>query len=335
MKKTIFSIIVLASFFAFLATSQSNTNRAGGTIPAFSPDVSISQSNRIATLMPNGQISVYLHSSGEVVYMDFDEYLAGVIAAEMPASFELDAIRAQAVAARSFILYRMQIYREHAAPSEHNGADSCTNFAHCVAWISMEDARERWGDNANYYEWRIREAVRSTSGEYMTFNGNVVRAFFFAMSNGWTENVEDVWSEAIPYLRSVESGNYDDLPNFETFAEFSVEEFVNRLRTERPNLLVGEALSTALNEPNRTAGGRVGTIQIGNQTFRGTDIRRVFGLRSADFDISTDDENVYFTVRGFGHGVGMSQRGANRLAQEGMGYREILKIYYTGIEIVR
>jgi len=333
MKKTIFSVIVLVGFFVFLATSQMNANRTNVVIPAFSPEELQPSSGRISALMPDGQMSVYLHLRGEVVYMDFEEYIVGVVAAEMPATFELDALRAQAVAARSFIIYRMQIYHEHGAPTEHHGADSCTNFAHCVAWTSIEDARERWGDNANHFEWRIREAVRSTAGEYLTYNGNVVRAFFFAMSNGHTENVEDVWSETIPYLRSVESGNYDDLPNFETFVEFYVQDFVARLRAERADLLVGPTLSLVLNEPTRTSGGRVDRIQIGNQTFRGIEIRRIFGLRSADFDISTDDENVYFTVRGFGHGVGMSQHGANRLAQNGMDYREILKRYYSGVEI--
>ncbi|MCL2838200.1 MAG: stage II sporulation protein D [Oscillospiraceae bacterium] len=344
MKKTIFSILILVGFgvFLFTVSPQMQAWRVRGNynvIPAIAPEIpqydEPPRSERIANLMPYGKVSVYVHSLGEVVYLDFEEYILGVVAAEMPASFEIAALQAQAIAARSFILYRMQIYRAYGAPSEHHGADSCTNFAHCVAWTSMEAARERWGDRADYYEPRLRYAVESTVGAYMTYNGHVARAFFFAMSSGRTENSEDVWSAAIPYLRSVHSGDYYDLPNFQTYAQFSVAEFVERLRAERAGLLVGHTLSEALGEITRTDGGRVGSIRIGNESFRGTEIRRIFGLRSHNFEVSTDDWYVYFTVRGFGHGVGMSQHGANRLARDGLSYSEILKTYYSGVDITR
>jgi len=342
--KTLFSILICGGFCVFLFTLSPQFNAQQSFAPtqprafptfAAEPTHNFISSDRIARILPDGQISVYIHTTSEVVYMDFEEYITGVLAAEMPASFELDALRAQAVAARSFILYRLQGYRAGTAPPEHNGADSCTNFAHCVAWTSIEDARERWGDNADYFESRIREAVNSTHGEYLTYNGNVARAFFFAMSNGRTENVEDVWNTSIPYLRSVASGDYSDLANFQTYAQIPITEFVERLRNVRPELLVGEKISAALGEITRTYGGRVGTIQIGNQSFRGTEIRQIFALRSADFDIESCDKYIHFTVQGFGHGVGLSQHGANRLAQNGLNYIEILKTYYTGVAIAR
>jgi len=335
MKKAVFTSIIIAGFCVFLLMQSPRFNSSGDELPTFAPDIPppIEQSCLITELLPDGLIYVYFHANGETGYMDFEEYIVGVLAAEMPASFELDALRAQAVAARSFILYRIQVYRAHGTPPEHHGADSCTNFAHCVAWRSIDEARERWGDNADRYESRLREAVESTRGVYMTHDGGVVRAFFFAMSNGRTENVEDVWSANLPYLRSVESVGYEHTANFETQVEIPVTEFVDLLRAERPELLVGGILSEAIGEITHTDGGRVARIQIGNQSFRGVEIRRIFGLRSADFEISTDDEYVYFTVRGFGHGVGMSQHGANALARQGLDWREILMTYYYGVEI--
>ncbi len=259
--------------------------------------------------------------------LPLETYLVGVLAAEMPASYEEEALKAQAVAARSYIISKLD-----SENSDHPNSQVCTDPNHCKGWLSEEDAKSKWKkDDKNKYWKKLTNAVKSTKGEYMTYNAEVVEAFFFASSGGKTENSEDVWSSSRPYLKSVESYGEALSENNVSTATFTHSQFAEKLN---PHLSqpIDPSKPPSISEPVRTEGGSVSTINIGGKTFKGTQLRSIFGLKSANFTITQDSTAVTFTVKGYGHGVGMSQTGANYMAKEGYTYKEILSHYYTDIE---
>lgn len=268
------------------------------------------------------EISVFFKDENKIRTMDIDEYLCGVVAAEMPAEFEKEALKAQAVAARSYAYYR----KENPSP-DHPNATVCTDFTHCKAYKSPEMQKTAWGDNAKKYSDKISEAVYSTSGEIITYNGEVAMAVFHSQSgSGRTENSKDVWGGDVPYLISVESHGEENAPNFYSTQTFSLNEFSQKLN-------VKIAGAGDIGAPILSEGGSVKSITIGGTEFSGREIRNIFSLRSSCFKIIANNENVTFEVTGYGHGVGMSQYGANAMAKEGYGYVDILTHYYTGTRI--
>ena len=290
-------------------------------------------------------VSVFNHRTGEVYYMDLEEYLVGVVFSEMPASFELEALKAQAVAARSYAVYKIMHARAH-EPQHYGGAYVCTDFRHCKAHISFEAAAElhgggNSGGNHNErfgYLWqRVRSAVEATAGEIITYNSEPAIAVFHAMSGSMTEAAENVWGTPVPYLAPVptkESEQRALIRNYETTARFTAEEF-------RSVLINGGFTAELPRNPRRwlegveiNSSGRIAHAAIYGQAVSGVRLRELFGLRSTDFTIElTESGDFIFTVRGHGHGVGMSQYGANLMAMAGRNYSEILKWYYTGIKI--
>ncbi len=274
-----------------------------------------------------GEISVYFKDKGETRSMDVEEYLCGVVAAEMPAEFEKEALKAQAVAARSYAFYR----KENPSP-DHPDAAVCTDFAHCKAYKTGEEQSILWGDKKEEYQEKISDAVYDTAGEIITYNGAVAMAVFHSQSgSGRTENSKDVWGGEVPYLISVESHGEEHAPNFYSTQIVSLKEFKEKLASVKPNI---EIKSTAdISAPILSEGGSVKSINIGGEEFSGREIRSIFALRSSCFKIIADNETVTFEVTGYGHGVGMSQYGANTMAKEGYSYIDILEHYYTGTQI--
>ncbi len=259
-----------------------------------------------------------------------EEYLVGVLAAEMPAEYEAEALKAQAVAARSYIVSRLNTEN-----SEHPKAVVCNNPEHCKAHFDEVTAKSRWkSEKATEYWGKMEKAVSETNGEYMVCEDRVVEAFFFARSSGRTENSEDVWGEERPYLKSVESTEDTNHPEYRSTAEFKTEAARQILAGLNTSIKKGN-IPLAIGEITRTEGGSVDTIEIDGQIFRGNALRAAFGLKSANFSISTSPEGVAFTVFGYGHGVGMSQFGANCMAENGKKYTEILSHYYTNIQIIK
>ncbi|MBR2453100.1 MAG: stage II sporulation protein D [Clostridia bacterium] len=256
-----------------------------------------------------------------------ETYLVGVLAAEMPASYEEEALKAQSVAARSYIISKMG-----GGNPDHPDAQVCTDPNHCKGWLSEEDAKSKWkkGDKNKYWK-KLTNAVKSTKGEYMTYNAEVVEAFFFASSGGKTENSEDVWSSSRPYLRSVESYGEALSENNVSTVTFTRSQFAEKLNPHLSQPL-DPSKSPSISEPQRTEGGSVRSINISDKTFKGTELRSILGLKSANFTITQSSDSITFTVKGYGHGVGMSQTGANYMAKEGHTYKEILSHYYTDIE---
>jgi len=270
-------------------------------------------------------IDVYFALEDKVKTMPSEEYILGVLMAEMPAEFELEALKAQAVAARTYMAQKVKF---SAATAEHRGGEICTDSTHCQAYISVEDAKKKWGKNASLYYKKCKNAVKSTEGVIAVFNGEPIKAVFHAYASGRTEDAEDVWGSKVEYLKSVDSPGDKLAPKFETEVEVSLEEFKDKL-TKAYNVDFSDRL---IGDINRSEGGAVTKIEIGNKTLKGTEIRTLFSLRSGCFDIVTSDDNIVFKVKGYGHGVGMSQYGANYYAKKGYKYEEILSKYYSGID---
>lgn len=273
-------------------------------------------------------ISVLDTKNGNTHDYNLEEYLVGVVSAEMPASYELEALKAQAVAARSYIISKMGTENP-----VHPEAVVCNDSSHCKAYLSLDEAKEKWGDawETDYYP-KVKKAVTDTAGEYLAYDNQAVEAFFFALSNGETESSAEVWGGDLPYLKSTESEMDRSSPDFYADAEFKVADFNEKLKALNPSYAPSENISVS--NITYTEGGRVKNIDINGTTFSGTDIRSCFSLNSADFTIEQNGGNIIFHTEGKGHGVGMSQYGANTLAKEGYTYEEILKHYYNGVEII-
>lgn len=265
------------------------------------------------------KIKVLFEKENVIKTMSLDEYITGVVCAEMPASFEYEALKAQAVSARTYTVKKLQ------GSTSHNNADICTSPLHCQAYVDKENAFIKWGNDAKKNYKKIKDAVYETSGEIITYNGDVINAVFHASNGGKTENSHDVWQSEVPYLKSVKSFGEELAKNYKSSKTVSIDEFKNKLKI---TIFDNHAIKTHL-----TDGGSVKEIIIGNKKFKGTEIRKLFDLKSANFDITFDKDTVIFDVTGHGHGVGMSQYGANGMAKMGKTYKEILENFYTGTDI--
>ncbi len=268
--------------------------------------------------------------TNDVSRVALEEYLVGVLAAEMPVAYEPEALKAQAVAARSFIISKINTINP-----QHPSATICTDPNHCKGWVSQQDAYAKWKFEEREKNWKkLQKAVKNTYGEYMMYEDSVVEAFFFATSGGKTENSEDVWSTSLPYLRSVESPEDKNSKNYRSSAVFNLAEFYSKIQPYFSNNLPKDSVPV-ISSPERTEGGSVAKITICGKTFTGKEIRKIFELKSANFSIAVSGDEVTFDVVGYGHGVGMSQTGANEMAKNGKKYTEILQHYYTNIQIVK
>ena len=276
---------------------------------------------------PAEALMVRVKHADAVFTAPLEDYLVGVVASEMPADFEIEALRAQAVAARTYTLYC-------ALTGKHADADVCTDYRCCQAWKSDDAMRESWGDACPEKLSRIRDAVESTAGEYLQFAGQAAFTAFHSSSAGFTEDCGAIWSE-LPYLVSVSSPeSADSVPGFMTQVQVGVFDLRDTLLAARPNTNFTAPPEEWLGEITRDESGRVSKAVIGGETFTGVKLRELFKLRSTAFTVDYADGIFTFTVTGFGHGVGMSQYGANVMAMDGAEYRKILAHYYPGTELV-
>ena len=268
---------------------------------------------------------------GETVEnMALDQYLRGVVRGEMPASFELEALKAQAAAERTYVYYQLAAGRKEAHPD----ADVCTDPGCCSAWLSEEAAREKWGEDFDGWESRIEEAVAATDGQTALYDGQPILAVFHSSSAGKTAEAGDVWSGDVPYLRSVDSPEGEEtVPNYYSAAEFTAAEAKTLLAQAHPELTFSGGPDKWFGAVERDDSGRVSTVEVCGAPLRGVEVRRIFSLRSACFTIDAAAERVTFRVTGYGHGVGMSQYGANELARQGKTWQEILMWYYADITV--
>lgn len=277
-------------------------------------------------------IKVFNTKTSEVTVIDFEEYLKGVVASEMPAEFNLEALKAQAVTARTYLLYRLLKYPD--GQPEHKDASICTS-THCQVWNSKDDLIASHPDGwFNNYWNKIEEAVNSTDGQILTYKGKIIEPLFHSTSGGRTENSEDVFSTSVPYLKSVESPYEKEAPKLHDSMKITVAEFIDKVKSVYGDLNISsDNLNEKIQLGEVSEGGKIKSLYIDNTEISGREIRSLFNLNSTNFSFIQSGDSLEIVTTGYGHGVGMSQYGANGMAEEGYNYKEILKHYYSGIEI--
>lgn len=259
-------------------------------------------------------------SSGEIDNIPLEEYVVGVVAGEMPASFELEALKAQSVASRTYVLKKMVNNMDN----DYDVVDTASN----QVYLGEDELKQKWGNDYTKYINKVRQAVNETAMEYLEYNGEIIDAFYFSTSNGYTEDSGVIFQESLPYLQSVESKWDEDVAKvFYTSMNMSLQEFYERLGLE-----YSSSLNVVILE--RSKSNRIVSLKINDVLFSGGDVYRKLGLRSYDFEFVLVGNNVEINTKGYGHGVGMSQYGAQGMAMEGFNYRGILEHYYVGVKLV-
>ncbi len=277
-------------------------------------------------------IKLLHRETGEIEELNLDEYLCGVISAEMPASYELEALKAQAVVARTYTLYKIINAKPHGEE-----ADICDSYECCQAWISKEARFEKWDDSTENEYWnKIVTAVNETKGKVITYEGKIINAFFHANSGGKTEIPVNVWGgTGYPYLQVVETSGEEGYTQYSSEVQLTIEELINKFKEKYEDITVNlENINEEIKILEYTESGRVKTLKVGNKNIAGTEVRSILGLRSTNFDIEINENSITFKVTGYGHGIGMSQTGADAMAKQGSTYEQIIKHFYVGVEIV-
>ncbi len=276
-------------------------------------------------------VRLYRHETGTVELISLEDYVTGVVAAEMPALFPEEALKAQAVAARTYIVKRM--LAGGVVNNYHKGADTCDDPSHAQGWLSREAMKERWGKLKYYqYYYKIRMAVDVTKGEIITYQGQPIDPVFSAACGGRTENAEDVWKFTVPYLRSV-ACPYETDPESVRQLAISRDQVAKALNVDLASVAASTNQNQLIQVVESTATGRPKTLLVGGRRLSASEIRQKLGLRSTNFTWQYKDDKIVFETVGYGHGVGMCQYGACGLAEHGYDYRKIINHYYTGVQI--
>lgn len=279
-------------------------------------------------------LDVYRTESGKTEEIDFEDYVKGVVSGEMPSEFHLEALKAQAVAARTYSLARVLNARESGNPQAHPEAPLCDS-THCQVYRSEAELAQLKGDAWMDDGWqKICKAVDDTKGQLLYYRGHLVeQALFHSSSGGKTENSEDVFASAVPYLVSVDSPYEEDATHQDESHSFTADQLASALRTAYPDVNFGTVEPSSIEILSRSSGDRVKEIKIGSATLTGRQVREALKLPSANFTVDVSGDTVTFTSNGSGHGVGMSQYGADGMAEKGYDYKEILSHYYSGTEV--
>ena len=316
---------IIVFLVPLLAVEESEAAEVPQLLPA-SPSVTVSPEPLVKNSWDEGQKVQVLLESGQVEQMTMAEYLWRVVAAEMPASFEEEALRAQAVCARTYTLWKMET-------AAHEGADLCDDSACCQAYTTHEEAEERWGDLAAAYTGKIAGAVEDTDGQVLTYEEAPIQAVFFSSSVSSTEDAAAVWGNSLPYLVSVPSPEGEEVPNYRSTVTLTAAEVRTLVTESGMGITLSGDSATWLSDVQYNTSGRVAELTVGGVTVSGGVARSLFGLRSACFEVVEEDGVFTFSVTGYGHGVGLSQYGANAMAKQGSTWEDIVRHYYTGITI--
>ena len=275
-----------------------------------------------------GTIKLLHQKTQEVEEVALDNYLYNVVSAEMPADYEFEALKAQAIVARTYTVYKIQ-------NKKHDNADICDDSTCCQAWVSKEDRLARWDEDKRETNWsKIEKCVNETKGKIITYENKPINAFFHANSGGTTELPVNVWGgTGLPYLQVVETAGEEGYRQYSSEVVLTQEELLNKLKTKYQDIQINFNNNEDLKISEYTDSGRVKTVKFGNHELSGTETRSLLELRSTNFEILKENEKIRFSVKGYGHGVGMSQTGADAMAKEGKSYEEIIKHFYVGVEI--
>lgn len=275
-----------------------------------------------------GTIKLLHKKTGEVEEVDLDTYLYHVVSAEMPADYEIEALKAQAIVARTYTVYKIQ-------NKKHDNADICDDSTCCQAWVSKETRLSRWEESVRESNWeKIEQCVNQTKGKIITYNNQPINAFFHANSGGTTELPVNVWGgSGLPYLQVVETAGEEGYTQYSSEVVLTEEELLNKLKTKYEDIQIDFNNQEDLKILEHTDSNRVKTVKFGNHELSGVETRTLLGLRSTNFEITKEQNQIKFSVKGYGHGVGMSQTGADTMAKQGNNYEEIIKHFYVGVEI--
>ena len=319
----IFMIVVCGLFFINL-DSGTNSFEIDGDAISYSK-------NEGVVIHGDDTVSVYNNETGKVEKYNLEDYIVGVVSSEMPAAFDIEAIKAQAVAARTFYFSK----RLNKCPKA-KGADIC-NTTHCQVYMSKEKRFKEWGNSSKSEEYwkKICDAVEATKGQVLVYDDEIVMyPQFFSTSWGKTEDAKEVFANDVPYLKSIESPGEEKSKKYETNKEIRISDFVNAVNRSYPKAKLSSSnLSGGIEIVSRTESGAVKEIRLGKERISGIDFRKLFDLNSANFTITYNNKVVSIKCKGYGHGVGMSQFGADSMAKNGKTYDEILKHYYSGVRI--
>lgn len=275
-----------------------------------------------------GTITLLHKKTGKTEQVNVDDYLCNVVSAEMPADYEVEALKAQAIVARTYTIYKV-------LNKKHDNADICDDSTCCQAWISKDDRLARWEESKRESNWqKICDCVNSTKGKVITYDNQPINAFFHSNSGGITEVPVNVWGgTGYPYLQSVETSGEDAYTQYSSEVIFTQEELINKLKEKYDDISIDFSNDDDIKILEYTESSRVKTVKFGNHELSGVETRTLLGLRSTNFEIIKDGNNIKFSVKGYGHGVGMSQTGADSMAKQGSTAEEIIMHFYTGIEI--
>lgn len=279
-------------------------------------------------------IKVYMHEINQIVSMNLEDYIKGVVAAEMPAEFELEALKAQAVAARTYAVKHMAVFGGTGS-TEHPGADVSTDHNDSQAWLDETKLKAKWGENYAKYWSKVSRAVDQTRGLILTYNGEPINAVFHSTSGERTASAKEVWGFDYPYLKSVACSWDKKSPRYQDTKGITLNELEARLGADAGIVAAAQSGGGAgiTSIIDYTDSGRVNKVRIGSKTMTGLEVRQKLELRSANFQIESAGDKLIFKTTGYGHGVGLCQYGANGQAKENRNFRQILAYYYTGVAI--
>lgn len=276
---------------------------------------------------------VTLLCGGEVRELSLREYLLGVLAAEMPAGFPEEALKAQAVAARTYTFYKKALY-EADEGNIHPGADLCDDPGHCEAFTDLTtQAAALWGESAEIYRQRLESAVEETDGMILVYEEEPIAAVFCAASTEQTESAKDIWGSDLPYLVNVESPGGRDCSRYEGTVTIPQTDFAKAVQGQFPEADFTTAPGTWFRDSHRSEAGSVLDVLVGGVRLTGSQVRQIAGLNSANFTVKVQGGDLVFSTVGYGHGVGLSQYGARYLALDGQTYDQILSHYYPGTQL--
>ena len=274
------------------------------------------------------KISLLHVQTGAIEELTLDEYLYGVVASEVPASFEVEALKAQSVVARTYTIYQMK------NSDKHKEADLCDSSLCCQAWMTKENRFSRWEDDKENEYWnKIVKAVNDTKGKIIFYNDEPINALFHSNSGGITELAINVWGGDYPYLQIVETAGEDAYTSFKSEVKISKDQLVEIMNSKYTDFSIDFYKDDFIKINSYTNSKRVSKIKIGNKELTGVEARNLLGLKSTQFDFKIEGDDIFFSVIGYGHGVGFSQCGGDVLAKLGKSYEEIIKYYYKDVSI--
>ncbi len=316
-------IIVIISFipifFGFLSSSSMNENNN---------KVEKVENKKLVDVVNLKEVEVYISKENKVEKVPLEEYVLSVISSEMPATFHEEALKAQSILARTFVINKLI-----SGCSNIKEGNIC-DTTHCQVYLNINERKKTWGEDGEEYLKKLKEVVKETKGKVLAYNDKLVKyPQYFSTSSGNTEDAVSVFSEDVPYLKSVESPGEEISPKYESEISLSLSDFKNKIKKDIPNSNLGKNINEEVKILNRNTGGTVDDIKIGEAVIKGKEFRKILSLNSANFTIEILDDKINIKCLGYGHGVGMSQWGANVMAREGKKYDEILEHYFKGSKI--